>query len=76
MRFKARGVWIVDSEGEFNLPICEAVYSAKKLVEILNELAGDSEWMPATITNRIIGIWRLISPLRMKNLLKFIFKLI
>ncbi len=43
MRFKARGVWIVDSEGEFNLPICEAVYSAKKLVEILNELAGDSE---------------------------------
>lgn len=43
MRFKARGVWILDSEGEFHLPICESVYSAKKLAEILNELAGDFE---------------------------------
>jgi len=41
MRFQARGVWILDKKGEFHFPICESVYSAKKLVEILNVLAGD-----------------------------------
>lgn len=43
MRFKARGVWIVDSEGEFNLPIFESIYSAKQVADVLNKLAGDSE---------------------------------
>jgi len=52
MRFQARGVWILDKKGEFHFPICESVYSAKKLVEILNVLAGDlneRQWQIQTI---------------------------
>lgn len=43
MRFHARGLWILDSEHEFNFPICYTHSDAKKLACILNKLAGDSE---------------------------------
>lgn len=43
MRFKACGLWIVDSEHEFDFPICDTISDAKKLASILNKLAGDSE---------------------------------
>lgn len=43
MRFKVRGLWIIDSEGEFNFPIFETKYNAEQVAFALNKLAGDSE---------------------------------
>lgn len=40
MRFKARGLWILDSEHEFEFPVFNSKYDAKKVADILNKLDG------------------------------------
>lgn len=43
MRFNVRGLWIIDSKGEFNFPIFETKYNAEQVAFVLNRLCGDSE---------------------------------
>ena len=40
MRFFARGVLIIDKEGEFDFPIFDTYSDAKKVADMLNILSG------------------------------------
>lgn len=40
MRFKARGLIIIDSKGEFDFPTFETYHDAKKVADMLNILSG------------------------------------
>lgn len=40
MRFRARGLVIIDSEGEFDFPQFQTYSDAKKVADMLNILSG------------------------------------
>lgn len=59
--------------GDFVFPfVIDTESDTEKVAELIWRVVGDSEWTQATIIQSIFGLWRLISPLVMKNLLKFI----